>query len=180
MEKLFGVIVILLIVLIFFIFILMGLIVFYLMKKDKESKQDKGEVVPEVPQRATMFCQNHPGIKSSGICAICEEPFCEDCLKEADKLHFCPDHYEVYNNNSWSPIVTVKTTPNRPEDGIFIYNFKEKIWKEESIPTFIVTNYKINVESDFIESYVSYFVKDEDAGQLKQRLDCSSDIKKGQ
>ena len=120
-----------------------------------------------------MFCSLHPGIISSGLCRICEKPFCEDCLCEHENLTFCPEHFELFNKNKWSDISTVKTTPEQTEKAMPIYNFKELIWEQDKIPSYIITNYKIDVENDTIESYVSLYVRENDKDELSMKLEKS-------
>lgn len=112
------------------------------------------------------YCENHPDVPSTGSCLICEDVFCEQCLIEHDGLYFCKEHFKTFANNKWKQITDVKTTPNTPEDGLYIYHFKRHIWKDQSIPSFVLTHYKINIEEDFIESFIQLNVVEEKAEEL--------------
>lgn len=112
------------------------------------------------------YCENHPDIPSTGACLICEDVFCEQCLIEHEGLYFCKEHFKIFASNKWKQITDVKTTPNTPEDGLYIYHFKRHLWKDKKIPSFVLTHYKINIEEDFIESFIQLNVVEEKAEEL--------------
>ncbi len=135
--------------------------------KEVKSGIDKGQEASK-----GNFCKLHPGIKAAGTCGICEEMFCEDCLMELDRISFCPEHFRLVNSTEWAVIDEVKTDPNSPELGVYIYEFKRQSWKNQMTPMYIVTHYQINVEHDFIESQVSLF------GPRQEQFFLSSELKK--
>lgn len=112
------------------------------------------------------YCENHPDVPSTGACLICEDVFCEQCLIEHEGLYFCKEHFKIFASNKWKQITDVKTTPNTPEDGLYIYHFKRHLWKDKKIPSFVLTHYKINIEEDFIESFIQLNVVEEKAEEL--------------
>lgn len=118
----------------------------------------------------TGLCKNHEDKQSVGICAICEEEFCIECIKQIDNVNLCPEHFNTFANNIWKPITNQRTTPDNPEDGIYIYKFKKYLWSEKSIPTYIVNDYKIQVENDYIETYVQLHVAEDVTTDLKNEL----------
>ena len=117
------------------------------------------------------YCENHPDIPSTGTCLICEDVFCESCLIEHEGLYFCKEHFKVFANNKWKQITDVRTTPNTPEDGLFIYHFKRHLWKDRKIPSFVLTHYKINLEEDFIESFIQLNVTESEAEVLTEDIE---------
>lgn len=117
------------------------------------------------------YCENHPDIPSVGSCLICEDVFCEQCLIEHDSLYFCKEHFKTFANNKWKQITDVRTTPNTPEDGLYIYHFKRHIWQDQKIPSFVLTHYKINIEEDFIESFIQLNVVEEKAETLQEEIE---------
>lgn len=117
------------------------------------------------------FCKLHPGIKAAGTCAVCDEMFCEDCLMELDSLNLCPEHFRLVNENEWSVIDSVKTDSNDPEMSMYLYHFKKKLWKENMIPTYVVTHYQINVEHDQIVSQIDLFAKRSEQFSISSELE---------
>jgi hypothetical protein len=113
-----------------------------------------------------FYCSNHPDQPSVGGCLICEDVFCEKCLIEHDGMFFCREHFKIFANHKWVQITDVLTTPSTPEEGQYIWDYKRFIWKEKQTPSFVLTHYKINVDNDFIESYVQLNVREEDKEKL--------------
>lgn len=168
--------------LLFIIFLLLGVIVYVLYKllNNKPSTTTSNEVNPqttnfkkksETSVTEKFYCQNHTETASAGSCLICEDVFCENCLIEHEGLYFCREHFKVFTNHKWKQITDVKTTPHTPEDGLFVWDFKRLLWKKDNIPTFVLTHYKINVESDFIESYVQLNVLEEHEDKLRAEIE---------
>lgn len=103
-------------------------------------------------------CVNHEDRTGHGLCAICMEAFCEECLVENEHLHFCREHYLLFTENDWEIIETVQTNPEDAERTMYLYEFKGHLWDQEKLPTIVTTHYQINTESDQIESQVSLMV----------------------
>jgi hypothetical protein len=189
-EHLFSIILFLL----FIILLLMGVIVFVLFKllndknnstvspvsitpppdAPKNSEQDFKEIARQKLKNEIInekyYCHNHKESNSVGGCLICEDVFCESCLVEHEGMYFCRDHFKIFANNKWEQITDEKTTPDTPDDGLYIWNFKRHIWKNKNIPSFVLTHYKINVHDDFIESYVQLNVVADSSSELKTAL----------
>lgn len=179
-NNLFTIIIFLLLI----ILLLIGLIGFVLVKLMLQKKDSTtSSTVPPVNKTKTIqkyseepvvekfFCHNHPEEQSIGSCLICEDVFCEDCMVEHDGLYFCKEHFRVFAGNKWKQITDVKTTPDTPMDGLYVYHFKRKIWKENNMPSYILTHYKINIESDFIESFIQLNVLEKDADKLSAQIE---------
>jgi len=135
----------------------------------KEVNERLKGAAPHYPDQE-LHCTNHPHIAAIGLCSICEQPFCANCLRNHDNLSFCPAHLELFLANKWAPVHTVKTNPNNPTKGVFLYEFKKKLWDAEKIPSYIQTQYKIQLEKDFIESHVVLFGREKDSVRLNSRL----------
>lgn len=139
-----------------------------------ETKFDKEVIVlkkaSEEHIEEKFFCEIHSESPSVASCLICEDVFCEKCVIEHDGMHFCKEHFKIFANSKWKQITDVKTTPDTPEDGLFIYQFKRKIWREDKTPSFVLTHYKINIESDIIESFIQLNVRDVDAEELVLKI----------
>ena len=170
------------------IFLMMGAMIFILYKllNQKETKLHTHEI-PHAPTNQQVvdiadlkkkqqqiqenyYCIHHKEEASVGGCLICEEVFCEDCLIEHDGMHFCKEHFRIFANHKWKQITDVKTTPDTPEEGVFIHEFKRELWSERNLPTFVMTHYKINIENDYIESFIQLNVREEDAEKLIEEL----------
>ena len=124
----------------------------------------------ELPISENYTCVHHKDAPSVGSCLICEEVFCVDCLVDHESMHFCKEHFRTYANHKWKLITDTRTTPDSPEDGLFIYHFKRDLWQDKNIPSFVMTHYKINIENDYIESFIQLNVREEDVEKLSLEL----------
>jgi len=164
---LYVIILLLIVLIVLAIIVLIGLIFLYFSKIAplKTPADDKKTSHPN-----SFYCTNHPDTHSTGICMICQKSFCEKCLCDHDRLNFCKDHLKLYLENEWQQVETIKTEPNRPEEAMVLYDFKNLLWTTEKKPSYVVTHYKINFESDFIESFVTLYVKKQDGFEMTKRL----------
>ncbi|WP_290733482.1 hypothetical protein [Halobacteriovorax sp. JY17] len=167
------VIIILLLVLIIVLAIIAGLVFINYLKgqNTKAEKQTIEKTIDPVSAPGTGICKNHENQHSVGICAICEEEFCVNCLKQIDKVNLCPEHFNTFADNIWHPITNQRTTPDEPEHGVYIYKFKQHLWKDKGVPSYIINEYKIQVENDHIETYVQLHVKEGDRDTLTKQIE---------
>lgn len=121
-------------------------------------------------QHAEATCHLHPKEPSEGACAICDHYFCKSCLKSQQTLLFCREHIALYLNSEWSEVHSVKSTPQDPEAGVAVVEWKKATWEREALPMFIQTHYKINLEGDQIESWVVLFARQAEQEEIKKRV----------
>lgn len=173
-DKWFLAIIVLLLVLILFLFAFILIIGFYIFKKNKgpslKPKLKEPSLHSIKPTEIKGHCFQHEDEKSVAVCSICEQEICDSCLRHVDHLNFCPEHYDDYTQNEWTAITNQMTTPDTPHAGIYIYNFKRDQWQKKKVPTYILTDYKLNMEGDFIESYVMLHVRKQDEVTLRKLL----------
>ena len=166
-------ILILVIALVLIVLLLVGLVVylfFQLLKKRDVHLSTEPSVDPKVEKDPDIqACVNHEDRDAVGVCAICNESFCDSCIKEHDGLAFCRPHFRMYVSHDWVSLEEIKTTPDTPESALPIYDFKQDLWGNEETPAIISTHYKINIEGDYIESYVKLLVRQEEEENLRDR-----------
>tara|TARA_R110000868_G_scaffold55424_5_gene172318 strand:- start:8628 stop:9164 length:537 start_codon:yes stop_codon:yes gene_type:complete len=140
--------------------------IFTASKSEHESSKVKdGHSVTE-----QYTCFNHETQNAIATCAICENAICEDCHKDWDGLHLCPEHFGLYSKHKWIEIAEIRTTPQEPENGHKLYHFKHSLWSDDKTPTYLITHYKIDVDGDFVESWVKLYVREEEADHLLNRF----------
>lgn len=175
-QKLLVIIAVLILLLLIGFLVIAAIALYFFIRKEKNSPTQlplKTKIPLKVINTATSsigLCKNHIQNNSIGICSICEEEFCAQCLKEIDKVYLCPEHLKLYVSHKWTPITNQKTTPDTPESGVYIYNYKKEMWDKSKTPSFILNEYKINMEEDFVETYVQLHVKEEDAPKIRPEL----------
>ena len=72
--------------------------------------------------------------------------------------------------HEWDEVLTIKTSTDDPENGVRLYDVKKEIYEKSDIPTYIETHYKINVDQDYIETYLVLYTIREKIQDLKLRL----------
>lgn len=122
------------------------------------------------PRRADLFCPNHPDEPGEVTCAICDRLFCKACIKPFKTLHFCKEHLPLVMRHDWEEVLTVKTSTHDPEEGVRVYDAKKRLFEDQNLPTYIETHYKINVDQDYIETYLVVFAIKENVEVVKQAL----------
>jgi hypothetical protein len=122
------------------------------------------------PRKSELFCPNHSDEPGEVTCAICDKLFCVRCIKPFKSLHFCKEHIPLVMKHEWEEVLTVKTSTQDPEEGVRLYDAKRKLFEEKELPTYIETHYKINVDHDFIETYLVVFSIRENSQLVKQNF----------
>ncbi|MFG1487382.1 hypothetical protein [Halobacteriovorax sp. RZ-2] len=162
------IIIALLVIIAIALFLLIGVFAFIAFRKEiqKEETQD-GKLTDKINN---LLEKNKSQEKILGLCSICEKELVENDYFNVDSLHLCRDHFNLYSRHEWVAITNERTTSDTPEKGVYIYNFKKNTWDNDKIPTFILCEYKIDVESDLIETYVQLHVQKEIEDEMRQRL----------
>ena len=121
-------------------------------------------------RRSDLFCPNHSDEPGEVMCAICDKLYCKSCIKPFKTLHFCKEHLPLIMRHDWDEVFTLKTSTTDPEEGVRLYDVKKELFEKEDIPTYIETHYKINVDQDYIETYLVLFAIKEKTEELKDKF----------
>lgn len=163
----------------------LAFLVYRLLKQNSENKnsaQDPTKYHPAIlermkeaeklkPKRSDLFCPNHPDEPGEVMCAICDKIYCKACIRPFKSLHFCKEHIPLVMRHDWEEVLTLKTSTNDPEEGVRLYEAKKNLFENENIPTYIETHYKINVDHDYIETYLVLFAIKEQVEIVKPKLE---------
>ena len=122
------------------------------------------------PRRADLFCPNHTEEPGETMCAICDKIYCKSCIKPFKSLHFCKEHLPLVMRYDWDEVITIKTSTQDPEQGVRLYDVKKEIFEEDDIPTYVETHYKINVDQDYIETYLVLFAQVDSIEMVKLKV----------
>jgi hypothetical protein len=104
------------------------------------------------------------------MCAICDKIFCKACIKPFKSLHFCKEHIPLIMRHDWDEVITIKTSTSDPEQGVRLYDIKKELFTKDELPTYIETHYKINVDHDYIETYLVLFAIRENLDLVKSKI----------
>lgn len=117
-----------------------------------------------------QMCVNHPEASAQALCAISQDPICDRCVREDDGIIFSLDHFRTYLENKWAEVESVRATADETQASAHLFAFKYHTWKKDQTPSFVTTHYRIDVESDEIESLIKLYVKEEEKDLLKEQL----------
>lgn len=136
-----------------------------------EVQKRMDEVTFTNPVRDDIFCPYHPTEAGEVQCGMCARYFCARCVRPMKSIYFCKEHMALYLRNQWKEVLTLKTSSSDPENGVRLYDQKQQIFIEHQIPTYIETHYKIEVDSDFIETYLVLFAMEDQVEEVKKYLE---------
>ena len=150
-------------------------------KEETHLEIAKSELHPEIlermkslekikPKRAELFCPNHTEEPGETVCAICDKLYCRACIKPFKTMHFCKEHLPLIMRHDWDEVLTIKTSTHDPEQGVRLYDLKKDLFEKEDIPTYIETHYKINVDQDYIETYLVMYATKETLDSVKEKI----------
>lgn len=122
------------------------------------------------PKRSDLFCPNHTEEPGETTCAICDKMFCKACIRPFKTLHFCKEHLPLIMRNEWEEVFTLKTSTHDPEEGVRLYDAKKRLFEDRNIPTYVETHYKINVDHDYIETYLVVFTVPDSVEIVRENL----------
>lgn len=122
------------------------------------------------PVTEDIFCPYHPQEAGEVQCGMCARYFCPKCVRPMKSIYFCKEHMALYLRHQWQEVLTLKTSSDDPEAGVRLVDKKQEIFTKYQIPTYIETHYKIDVDSDFIETYLVLFAQDDRVEQVKEHL----------
>lgn len=147
----------------------------------KEADVSKSEFHPAIlermkdmeklkPKRADLFCPNHSEEPGETVCAICDKLFCRSCIKPFKTMHFCKEHLPLIMKYDWDEVLTLKTSTQDPEQGVRLFDAKKEIFQNDDIPTYVETHYKINVDQDYIETYLVLYAQKESIEIIREKF----------
>lgn len=122
------------------------------------------------PKRADLFCPNHSEEPGETVCAICDKLFCRSCIKPFKTMHFCKEHLPLIMKYDWDEVLTLKTSTQDPEQGVRLFDAKKEIFQNDDIPTYVETHYKINVDQDYIETYLVLYAQKESVEIIREKF----------
>jgi len=183
---------ILIIITLFLLVVILGILSFMILKLFKDRSQQtnssntnstpKNDYHPEIlarmkeaeglrAKRSDLFCPNHSEEPGETVCAICDKLFCRSCIKPFKSMHLCKEHLPFLMRYDWAEVLTLKTSTHDPEGGVRLYEQKKKIFEQYQIATYIETHYKINVDDDFIETFLVLFSTREEVENAREKFE---------
>lgn len=129
-------------------------------KKTEEQNQNINE----------HFCVDHPEILAKGICAISSENLCELCLTKEDDIKIGRKYLNTYLDNSWTDLEMIRHTSENSSLISQIESLKKNLWDENQTPIIMQKQFKIDIDTDIIETYTLVKVIESDADSIRNSL----------
>ncbi len=185
METLLIVVVAILAVLVIGLFLLIGLLVFKLfIKKEQINFTSMGGVQsypPEVANAIAMakqnkdmavsqFCIDHPELYAKGVCSICNEPYCELCITKEMNVKVARKHLDLILDSKWEMVHMLQNEETGPDKLNELFRIKKSLWRESQTPIITHRQFKINIETDQIETYTFVQVREQDLAEIEPQL----------
>ena len=70
----------------------------------------------------------------------------------------------------WDEVLTLKTSTQDPEQGVRLFDAKKEIFQNDDIPTYVETHYKINVDQDYIETYLVLYAQKDSIEIIREKF----------
>ncbi len=132
---------------------------------------DRLKVLDKIkPKKSEIYCLHHANEPGEVSCAICDHMFCSACIRPFKSMYFCKEHIQLIMRHDWGEVLTIKTSTTDPEEGVRLYEVKKEFFENENLPTYIETHYKINIDQDYIETYLVLYAIKEKVSELKEKL----------
>lgn len=196
MEKILFAIVILLIVI---LIVLIGVVGYLLLKylklqeqrqarpnhgvssyEDKMPKEVKEQIEKARSQKQLdsvhgQFCVDHPENMAKGKCSISGEPYCELCITKEKDVRIARKYLHLFLDNTWENIFFIEDEILGEEKLAKLMDLKKEIWSNDGTPIITQKQFKINVETDMIETFTVVMARPEDSEMVKSKFSFLTD-----
>lgn len=135
---------------------------------DIKKRIDELEFTNPVPE--DLFCPYHPQEPGEVQCGMCARYFCSKCVRPMKSIYFCKEHMALYLRSQWLEVLTLKSSSDDPEAGVRLFEKKNEAYLQKQIATYVETHYKIDVDSDFIETYLVLFAQESQQEEVKNLI----------
>lgn len=121
-------------------------------------------------QTQKAYCVDHASEISVGVCSISGESYCEHCLATYNNMKFAKKFLDIYLSSDWPELTTIAETIGNKDLIERIYKAKKELWLERALPVIVQGQYKINIDTDEIESFVVILTRIEDQETIKNEF----------
>ena len=118
---------------------------------------------------STSICVDHPQELSFNICAISNEPYCQECIIKHEEIWVAKKHLDILLQANWKEIYNFEVDESS-DVACRVRSIKKSLWQDESIPFLIQGHFKIDVQDDKIHSFMMIKAREEDVDRVKKEL----------
>ena len=117
-----------------------------------------------------QFCIDHPENSAKGNCSISNEYYCELCITKEKDVRIARKYLNMFLDTEWKDTFFFNNSEIGTEKLNELFRVKVELWKDKSIPVITQQQFKINIETDDIETYTVVMTREEDQGVIDGRL----------
>ncbi len=118
-----------------------------------------------------QFCVDHPELYAKGICAISNLPYCELCLTKEDGIKIARKHLDLYLDNKWETMYMLNHNTCSADNFNELFKVKRELWEADNTPLITHRQFKINVETDKVETYTFVQARTQDVAMIASKLE---------
>jgi hypothetical protein len=122
-------------------------------KKEISQELIKSLKKTEEAQLTKHKCVDHADREAKGKCLISGDYFYEECLTIYKDMKFGKKYIELFLSSEWVEVVTIPNDDHQADVTERIQKMKMEFWKEKKLPLIVQGHYKINIQTDQIESF---------------------------
>ena len=134
------------------------------------ASQSVGTINVNKEVKISPFCVDHEDEFAVGNCSIDGKAYCELCLTRIDDMKFARKNSDEYLNYKWTSLTMFKKQLGHTDFDDRIKKAKDELWLSSKKPLIVRGHFKINVEDDSIESFVTLMCREEDASFMRKEL----------
>lgn len=112
------------------------------------------EMYDQLQTSSGEYCSDHPDLVSVGVCAISGKNYCEHCLKSFQSLKIGKKYMNLYLDHEWAVFMTLAKESTFADPPKEVLDLKYRLWSESQIPVIVQSQFKINIDSDEVESFI--------------------------
>lgn len=116
------------------------------------------------------YCVDHSTEVSIGNCAISGNAYCKHCLKTFQNIKVGKKYLNMFLASDWLDFLVIPKRDIYDDVDPRLLDLKRELWENEKMPIIVQNHYKINIDSDQIESYTVFKSRKEDVDSLKIRF----------
>lgn len=189
METLLLVVIFLLIILVIFSFIIFSMLLFKNLKRMEAIKPEKdaqlldkglhqgarekvlkAQEEQEAIELNTQYCVDHSELIAKGICSLSGNAYCELCITKHDGIKVARKYLGLLVDSKWKQLGIYHFKSFGADKYNELMTIKKEIWQGQNLPIIAQRQFKINVEEDKVEEYISVQVRVEDEEVLSSKL----------
>jgi hypothetical protein len=139
-------------------------------KKEISQELIKSLKKTEDAQLIKHKCVDHPDREVKGKCLISGDYFCEECITVYKDMKFGKKYIELFLASEWVEVVTIPNDDHQADVTERINKMKMEFWKEKKLPLIVQGHYKINIQTDQIESFTVIMSRVKDKELFKKEF----------